>query len=76
MTFVSAGDVVYVEADGPGQVILHGRDADRRWPMGIQNAERELERLGFVRVHRHHPRAPRPHPARAAAWGRGSSASP
>ena len=54
MTFVSAGDVVYVEADGPGQVILHGRDADRRWPMGIQNAERELERLGFVRVHRHY----------------------
>lgn len=52
MTFVSACDVVWVEAAGNGQVVLHGREGDRSWPLGIESAQRELARLGFVRVHR------------------------
>jgi two-component system LytT family response regulator len=52
MTFVSACDVIWVEAAGNGQVILHGREGDRNWPLGIESAQRELARLGFVRVHR------------------------
>jgi two-component system LytT family response regulator len=52
LTLVDAGEVAWVEAAGPGRVLLHGRGAPRSWARGIEAAEAELAPLGFMRVHR------------------------
>jgi DNA-binding LytR/AlgR family response regulator len=52
LTLVDASEVAWVEADGPGRVLLHGSGKPRSWPKGIESAESELAPLGFIRVHR------------------------
>jgi two-component system, LytTR family, response regulator len=52
LTLVDASEVAWVEADGPGRVVLHGHGKPRPWPRGIESAESELAPLGFIRVHR------------------------